>query len=213
MSKKTIQLFLILSSIFVCSQKIGIVSDINSKMGYTFLKGTFKATPVVQKDLDFDFMVFLKDYMKKNNYSFEIKNNFDFSKLEDINLQTSNKKELEYVNQYCEENGIDKLLIIRKNTSYGRSDILGMNDLSYNYGIATLSFSKKRALFFSNFLIFPFTKGNNGFKDVFTTSRLTHKFDNDVYDENHLLKNSSVLDYYLPIFKEKLSEDLQNSLK
>ena len=95
--KKILNLFLSLMPIFMFSQKIGIVYNINPKMGYTYMKGVFKAVPVLQEEMNFDFIIFLEEYLQKKNLTHELRNDFDFSKLENVDLRYSNKKETEYL--------------------------------------------------------------------------------------------------------------------
>ncbi|AZI69738.1 hypothetical protein [Cloacibacterium normanense] len=207
-------LFIALFPLLFNSQKIGIVSNINPKMGYVFLKGSFKAKAEIEKELNYNYLVFLEDYLNKNKYSFQKYEDFDFSKLENIDLKYSNVKAIEYINQFCNEKGIDKILILRKNTAYGRSDILGINDLNYNFGIATLSHTKKRALFFSNFLVLPYSKNNKDFTNIFIPENMNKKFDFEVYDSNkNLREENKIIEHFLPIFKEKMIEDLEIALK
>ena len=87
-------------------------------------------------------------------------------------------------------------------------------ELNYNFGIATLSHTKKRALFFSNFLVLPYSKNNKDFTNIFIPENMNKKFDFEVYDSNkNLREENKIIEHFLPIFKEKMIEDLEIALK
>ncbi|MEJ8597575.1 hypothetical protein JSO62_02535 [Riemerella anatipestifer] len=211
-----IKIIFILSSVTIYSQKIGIVSNVNPTMGYVFLKGAFKVVPVYQENLHFNILNFLEEYLKKENYSYEFSDSFDFSKLEDLNLKYINKKEIKYINEYCEKYGYDKILILRKNTNntnYHGGYMYGINDLNSNFGIAALSSSKKRAFLFTNFLFYTFHKGDNDFKNIFGYVFTNHKFEESIYDENMKLVNQSTILYFLSEYKNIITNDFDKFLK
>lgn len=208
---------LILVNIFlgaiVYSQKIGIVYNINPQMGYTALKGAFKAKAIAEQELDFHLIDFLSDYFKSSGIDFEVRYDFEFSKLEYMNNDFSQKKYVEYTNQYCEQNSLDKIIIVRRNNHYKVTDPVGMyHGLEYDFGVSMLTLYKKRAMFYYNFLLISHNRGEHSFSRRLRPHYLTHKFDNVFSDDNYLLKDFSVVEYYLPIFKGKIKQELDNFL-
>ena len=211
--KKALKILLLFLSVSIYSQKIGVVYDINPQMGYVYMKGAFKAVPVLQENVDFNFIMFLEEYLQKRNINYELKNDFDFSKLENLNLKFSNKKEIEYVNKYSEDNGFDKILIVRRNTNYDNAAlVLGIDTFDYDFGIGTQSLSKRNAFLFTNFLIFPYKKGDKAFKNIFGYFFKSRKFES-VYDENFKLKNEEVFPFFLSTFKQEIEKKIEEFIK
>lgn len=143
--KKFLILVKLFLGIIVYSQKIGIVYGINPQMGYVALKGAFKAKAIAEQELDFHLIDFLSDYFKSSNIDFEVRYDFEFNKLEYMNDNDfSQKKYVEYTNQYCEQNGLDKIIIIRRNSYYKVTyPMVIYHGLEYDFGVSMLTLYKK----------------------------------------------------------------------
>ena len=48
---------------------------------------------------------------------------------------------------------------------------------------------------------------------IVTPSYKTHKFENQVYNDNYLLNNNQVMDYYLPVIQEIVKSPLNKTFK
>lgn len=209
--------FKILISINLFSQqKIGLVYNINPEMGYVFFKGVFKATPIIEEKVGtFNMVKFLEEELRKHDdiYS-EVRFDFNFREVNQIGVLGYTKDIKNYLNQYCEKNNLDGVLAIVRNEYYRLSNPLQIyHNLGYNLGIATFSIHKNRAILYYNFIMFFYMKEDQSRSFIVTPSYKTHKFENQVYNDNYLLNNNQVMDYYLPVIQEILKSPLNKTFK
>jgi len=181
-------LFLLNISFFY-SQKVGIISDINSKMGYVVFKGEiFTEKPIFEKDINYDLIEFLHQYYTDKNISSKNINPIGVS----FNGVFSN--EIERFRHVCKENNLDQLLIISKNKSYTANDpMLIYNTLNHELGIEAYVKTKTRAIMYGNFRIYLYNLANHTIKGVVSNVYIPHRFKSPVFDDkNYDLINDEV---------------------
>lgn len=180
-------LFLLYTSFFY-SQKVGIISEINSKMGYVVFKGElFTEKAIFEKDLEYNFIDFINKYYKERNITPKNIDEFPFS----MNFITSD--ELKYFQNLCKKNDIDELLIISKNKYYFENDPMSIyKNLNHELGIEAYVKAKTRALLYGNFQIYVYNLKNHNVKTVINKVYMIHRFKNPVFNESYNLVNKDV---------------------
>ncbi|OCK50301.1 hypothetical protein BA768_20405 [Chryseobacterium sp. CBo1] len=188
--KLSLFLFLFFSNIsFFYSQKVGIISDINSKMGYVVFKGElFTEKPIFEKDINYDLIDFLHQYYTDKNISSKNINPTG------ISFNGVFSKEIERFRNVCKENNLDQLLIISKNKSYTSNDpMLIYSSLNHELGIEAYVKTKTRAIMYGNFRIYLYNLADHTIKDVVSNVYIPHRFKGPVFDDkNYDLINDEV---------------------
>ena len=186
---------------FLYLQKVGIVSEINSQMGYAVFKGellTEKA--ILEKDLDYDLIDFLHQYYKGKNIASK-----DIDPI-GLSFPEIPSYEIERYRELCKENNINQLLIISKIKYFSPDDAMVIYEsLNHELGIEAYVKTKTRAMMYGNFRIFLYNLGDHTIKDVVNKVYIPHRFKNPVFDEkNYDLINDEV--------KKLLVEDLEKKI-
>lgn len=213
--KKLFTLVIFFIFIFIDAQKIGIVYDINPSLGYTISRNFPSFKPISEQKLDFNYIDFISDYLSSQNVEYKIYDDFDFSYIDFINRNSIQKNQINYVNNYCKEKGLEKLIIIKKNNTY--SGVLDtMKDLhnnTYNYGFMTLKQYKKRSLFYVNFLVLEYNLGDKNYDNFINTVFINKKFKEELYKEDFTFKNDIAMNYHLNLFKENAKKSFDKLIK
>ena len=168
---------------FFHSQNIGIISNINPKLGYSHTKAGIKFNPIFEKDLDYDLNDFInKTFSQANKTTLQF-NDFNWNKLGFFDQFTSSEPILDYLKIYCENKKIDELFIIRKVNSFKLIGPMDMFfDFKHNFGIMTFPSSQKRALMYYNFAVYKYSLKDS--KIYFPILRKNEKM--DIYLNNSL---------------------------
>lgn len=206
--KRLIPLFFFFICSVFYSQNIGIVSNINPKLGYSHTKAGIKFNPIFENDLDYNLQNFIDKTFTDNNKSIQELNDFDWRRLGFFDEFTKTSPILDYLKTYCETNKIDELFIVRKVNSF---KLIGPMDMffnfSHNFGIMTFPGNQKRALMYYNFGVYKYNLKDNKIytpvlkKDERMDIYLNKTFDNPIYGEDKILKDKTVPNYFLPIFE------------
>ena len=207
MKKFVLLLFLIFINFFY-AQNIGIVGNVNPKLGYSHTKAAIKFTPIFEKDLDYDLNDFINTTFSQANKTTVHFNDFDWKTLGFFDEFTKSVPILDYLKNYCESKKVDQLFIIRKVNSF---KLIGPMDMFFNFknnfGIMTFPNSQKRAFMYYNFAVYKYSlKDNKIYSPLLKKNErmdvyLNKSFENAIYDDNKMLKDNRVTDYFIPIFE------------
>ena len=198
--KNVIIFFLNLQTSF--AQNVGIVSNINLDLDYVHLEGTLKLRPKNQHKIDYNINEFINHYMEKKGFEVKYPYDFDFKlfpKNHNYKTPKQNEKLNEYVNLFCLENNLQKLIIIRKPTE------IDMTEGVAGFFIYTSSLARKKAgiVYRTEIFLYDSSKGNNFSR--FGSSRRIHNFKDYIFDkEGNIGKNNKVESNMIKVFEDFL---------
>lgn len=213
--KKSIIFFLLFLVQFVYCQNIGLISNINPKLGYIHSKAGLKFNPVFETELDYDLNNFINKTFAEFNITTTQYNDFEWNKLGFFDEFTQTVPVLDYLKYYSTINNIDELYIIRKINSF---KLIGPMDMffnfKHNFGIMTFPSSEKRALMYYNFGIYKYSLSENKVYSARLKRSermevyINQKFASQIYDNNKILIGNTVQNYFLPIFENHIKNSL-----
>lgn len=196
------------------AQTVGIVYNINPTMGYSFCKGLFKFEVLNQHDLNYNVVNYIESYMNNKKIPNKIFDDFDFSAIEYFTERIKLKKMAEYVENYCEKNNLDRIIILRKNNAYTSTDFMRtLHNFEHDLGIITFNLEKKKTLLYYNYVIINYTKGSRKFKAVLRSNYKSQKFEEPIFDSVKLnLVNNNVFNYHVTGYNSIISRFLDESI-
>lgn len=175
---------------FFYAQKIGIISDINPQMGYVVFKGEFfNEKPILEKDVDYNFIKFLENHFQSKNIHTE---HFYNNLFTDERMSYESKSAILDLKKICSENSFNKIILVLKNTQYidVNDPMLLYKNLSHDLGFETHKKTSTRALLYGNFKIYVYDFSNNKLNLIINKVYIVHRFKQPLFDKNSFdLKN------------------------
>lgn len=214
--KKILILILLFFIRFTYCQNIGIVSNINPKLGYTHAKaGVIKFNTIFEKELDYNLIDFIEQTIIGQNKNKVKLNNFNWNNLGYFDKSTTAKPILDYLNNYCKNENIGELIIVRKVNSFNLIGPMDMFfDLNHNFGLMTFPSSQNRVLMYYNFEIYKYSLNENKIylpilkKNEKMDVYLNKNFKEPIYNNEKLLKDKTAQNYFLPIFENFIKSSI-----
>lgn len=148
--KKIVLLFLIFFAKCIVAQT-GFVSNINTKLKHIYAEVGDNVEVKFTELLNYD----ASDFIKKLTAQTKTLNDFDFKILENNSL-LSDKKQREYLKNFCEKNNIEKVIILYRNPFFTQySPYKNLYRLKFDFGILT-QVSKKKTIYYMNRMILAY---------------------------------------------------------
>ena len=154
MIKKLFSLLVLLStSIFlnIFAQKVGVVENYNSELKHAHLKGFWNYHALNIENLGYNISPYIDSLGQESKLDLKKLDNFDFSELNYFDSRYGNKRIEKKLNEYCKQNGIEALIIIRSQNMYHTLDPLKNtfgND--FDFGILSHKGNKKMMRYYNN---------------------------------------------------------------
>ncbi|AZA58748.1 hypothetical protein EG350_16810 [Chryseobacterium shandongense] len=215
--KKTLLFFLIIFKTSVFCQ-VGFVSNINTKLKHIHAEVGDNIEVQFTEVLDYDASDFIKQLTiqtkKPNDFDFKILNNNSF---------LSDKKQREYIREYCNKNNIEKLIILYRNPFFAQnSPYRNLHNLKFDFGILTQE-RKRKTIYYMNRMILAyynvkedkllstFLSGENSFHKEYFKRELNM---NVVDAESKKLNNSSEVENdFIKKFENRLKMNFEEAVK
>jgi len=148
--KKFVLLFLFFFKTSIFCQT-GFVSNINTKLKHIHAAIGDRVEVKFAEVLNYN----ASDFIKKLTAQTITLHDFDFNILEDNSL-FSDKKQKEYLKNYCEKNNIEKIIILYRNPFFTQySPYKNLYRLKFDFGILTQE-RKKKTIYYMNRIILAY---------------------------------------------------------
>ncbi|NML70743.1 hypothetical protein HHL23_13200 [Chryseobacterium sp. RP-3-3] len=148
--RKIVLLFLIFFKTSIFCQT-GFVSNISTKLKHIHAEVGDKVGVKFTEVLNYN----ASDFIKKLTAQTITLNDFDFKILENNSL-LSDKKQKEYLKDFCEKNNIEKIIILYRNPFFTQySPYENLYRLKFDFGILTQE-RKKKTIYYINRMILAY---------------------------------------------------------
>lgn len=214
--KKFIFLFTFFFKISIFSQT-GFVSNINTQLKHIHTE--------VDDNIEVKFTeVFnynASDFIKKLTAEIKTLDGFNFKILENNGL-SSNKKQKEYLRDFCKKNNIDKIIILYRNPFFAQnSPYKNLYFLKFDFGILTQE-RKKETIYYMNRMILSYydTKEDRllpvflSGDDTLHKEYFKQKFTENVVNENSkkLIYSSEIENDFIKKFESRLKKNFDAAM-
>lgn len=191
--RKILLLAIIIGWNFLQAQKIGLVEAYDDRMKYVHIENAWSAKIVRVQELDYSLKPFIDSLFMKEKISPILLEDFELSWLDYFDPIYGNRRIEKQLKIYCEEKGLDAIIIIKPNNVYKALDSLRKNLIyTSDYGLLTYGWAKNNVFYHSNlFLLYYIVKEDkllypvrNSKEDLFYNNYKKIKLDVAIFDDN-----------------------------
>lgn len=215
--RKILLLAIIIGWNFLQAQKIGFIEayDTKIKMKYVHIENAWSANIVCVQELDYSIKPFINSFFMKEKISPTMLEDFDVSWLDYWNPRYRNRGIEKKLKTYCEEKGLDAVIIIKSNNVYSTLDSVRKNLIyTSDYGLLTYGWAKNNVFYYSNlFLLYYTVKEDkllypvrNNKEDMLYNHYRNIKLDTAVFDKGskQLTNSEEVKDYFIKDYEMRI---------